>query len=411
MGWGDFWSILFNNLYNFLFCFLLIFSILFFFFRKNLFNFLDPLLLMLVNLSSCLTIILYLLIFEKRSSFKELLLILITNIVFLITLKFKMLKTNIVIGKLKNKKNFQVYYYIHTVLFLFVIFLFIKLIGMKLVTNTLTAFEGIGWLNYLRNFFFQSQLILIFIKRELYNIKKKWDYILILIIILLYVFSGSKIGLLNMILLTVLTLYYINNITVSYLYKKIKKNKIKVIIVGLLGIIIGFSLNNNIQIFARIIHRVMSAGDIYYMLYVNDNIKKISGIDMFNYYIVSIFRPILKYFIKLKENVVLGFQTIEIVYNIKTKDFGPNARYDVIWQLNLGWFCILGGYLNASLIAFIRRIRTPNFYFLNILLIILINSEVIITDFTVFGGLIFSILLCFIPIVIISELIFKVIGE
>lgn len=411
MGWGDFWSILFNNLYNFLFCFLLIFSILFFFFRKNLFNFLDPLLLMLVNLSSCLTIILYLLIFEKRSSFKELLLILITNIVFLITLKFKMLKTNIVIGKLKNKKNFQVYYYIHTVLFLFVIFLFIKLIGMKLVTNTLTAFEGIGWLNYLRNFFFQSQLILIFIKRELYNIKKKWDYILILIIILLYVFSGSKIGLLNMILLTVLTLYYINNITVSYLYKKIKKNKIKVIIIGLLGIIIGFSLNNNIQIFARIIHRVMSAGDIYYMLYVNDNIKKISGVDMFNYYIVSIFRPILKYFIKLKENVVLGFQTIEIVYNIKTKDFGPNARYDVIWQLNLGWFCILGGYLNASLIAFIRRIRTPNFYFLNILLIILINSEVIITDFTVFGGLIFSILLCFIPIVIISELIFKVIGE
>ena len=28
-----------------------------------------------------------------------------------------------------------------------------------------------------------------------------------------------------MILLTVLMLYYINNITVSYLYKKIKKNK------------------------------------------------------------------------------------------------------------------------------------------------------------------------------------------
>lgn len=411
MGWGDFEIVLFNNLYNFLFCFLLIFSILFLVFRKNFFNLFDPLILMLINLSSCLTIILYLLIFEKKSNIKELLIILITNILFLITLKIKIQKPNIKLGKIKNKKYFQIYYFIHTILFLITVVLFIKIIGTKLITDKLTALEGIGWLNYLRSFFFQSQLILIFIKRELYSIRKKIDYILILMIVLLYIFSGSKVGLVNVILLISLTLFYINNVSRSYLYIKLKKNTIKIIVVGLLGVIIGFSLVSSKGIFNRIIHRIMSAGDIYYMLYINDNIKKIIGVSMFDYYIVSIFRPILKYFIQLKENVVLGFQAIEVVYNIQTKEFGPNARYDVIWQINLGWFSILGGYFSASLIAFLRRIRTANFYILNVLLLLVVNLENIIADFTAFSGLLFSIFLCFIPLVIISELFCKAVGE
>ena len=294
-------------------------------------------------------------------------------------------------------------------MFLITVILFIKIIGTKLITDKLTAFEGIGWLNYLRNFFFQSQLILIFIKRELYSIRNKIDYILILMIVLLYIFSGSKVGLVNVILLISLTLFYINNVSRSYLYIKLKKNTIRIIVVGLLGVIIGFSLVSSKGIFNRIIHRIMSAGDIYYMLYINDNIKRVAGVNMFDYYIVSIFRPFLKYFVKLKENIVLGFQAIEVVYNIQTKEFGPNARYDVIWQLNLGWFSILGGYLSASLIIFLRRIRTKNFYILNILLFILINSEMVITDFMVFGSLVFSIFLCFIPLVVITEIVLRVV--
>lgn len=407
MGWGDFEIVLFNNLYNFLFCFLLIFSILFLVFRKNFFNLFDPLILMLINLSSCLTIILYLLIFEKRSNIKGLLIILITNILFLITLKIKIQKPNIKLGKRKNKKYFQIYYFIHTILFLITVILFIKIIGTKLITDKLTAFEGIGWLNYLRNFFFQSQLILIFIKRELYSIRKKIDYILILIIVLLYIFSGSKVGLVNVILLISLTLFYINNVSRSYLYIKIEKNTIKIITIGLLGIIIGFSLVSTTGIITRIVHRIMSAGDIYYMLYINDNIKRIAGVNMFDYYIVSIFRPFLKYFVKLKENIVLGFQAIEVVYNIQTKEFGPNARYDVIWEYNFGVVGILGGYLSATLFGFLRRVQTKNFYILNVLVILVINSEAIITDFTLFGSLLFSLLFCFVPLVILTEIISK----
>lgn len=407
MSWNEFWVILFNNVYGFLFCFTTIFSILFFIFRRDFFNLLDPLVLMLINLSSCLTIISYLLFYEKRSNINELIIILIINVIFLITLKIKILKRNINIGKKLDKKNFKVYYFFHTVLFLITSFLFLKLVGVNLVTSKLTAFEGIGWLSYLKKFILPSQLILLFIKRELYSIKKRVDYILFLIIVLLYIFSGSKVGIVNLMISTFLILFYINNIKKNYLYFKLKKNINKILIIALLGILVGFSMNNTEKIIHKILHRVLSTGDIYYMLYLNNNVDKISGIGIKDYYIISTLRPILKYLIKIKDNLGIGFQVIEAVYNIKTNKFGPNTRYDVVWQLNLGWFGILGGYLSASIIANLRRIRTKNFYILNLLLLLVINSELVLTDFTLFGSILFSILLCFIPLMIISELIYK----
>ena len=182
-------------------------------------------------------------------------------------------------------------------------------------------------------------------------------------------------------------------------------------IIGILGVVFGFSLVNNEKIIYKIIHRVMSTGDIYYMLYINNNINKIEAISMLDYYVVSILRPILKHIITLRENVVLGYQAIEIVYNIQTKEFGPNARYDVVWQLNLGWISILGGYLNATIIAFMRRIRTNNFYILNLILFLLVNLDAILGDFILFGNILFSVFLCFIPLVIITEIIFKMLEK
>ena len=146
-------------------------------------------------------------------------------------------------------------------------------------------------------------------------------------------------------------------------------------------------------------------------LYISDHIKKIEGINLLDYYITPIFKPILKYFIKLKENIVLGFQAIEVVYNIKTRDFGPNARYDVIWEYNFGVVGILGGYLSATLFGFLRRVQTKNFYILNVLVILVLNSEAIITDFTLFGSLLFSLLFCFVPLVILTEIISKGLEE
>lgn len=411
MSWAVFWNILFNNLYSFLFCFVIIFITLFLIFRKNFFNLLDPMILMLINISSCLTIILYLLLYEKRSSKNELIIILMTNIIFLITLKIKLFKKNINIGKKLSKKNFKIYYLAHTALFIITSILFIKLIGTKLVTSKLTAFEGIGWLSYLKNFIFPSQLILLFIKRELYNIKRRRDYILFLGIILLYIFSGSKVGIVNLILLISSILFYINNVKKIYLYFKFKKNIIKILFIAILGIILGFSLNGTEKIISKIVNRVFSTGDIYYMLYLNNNIDKILGVRILDYYIISMFKPILKHLIEIKDNMGIGFQVIEAVYNIQTNKFGPNTRYDVVWQLNLGWFGILGGYLSATIIAFLRRIRTKNFYILNLLLFLIINLDFILTDFTLFGSSLFSILLCFIPLIITSELVYKVTGE
>ena len=51
------------------------------------------------------------------------------------------------------------------------------------------------------------------------------------------------------------------------------------------------------------------------MLYVNDNIKKILGVDMFNYCIVSMFRPILKLYIILKQKILDRMQDIILFGN------------------------------------------------------------------------------------------------
>ena len=99
------------------------------------------------------------------------------------------------------------------------------------------------------------------------------------------------------------------------------------------------------------------------------------------------------------------------MYNIKTRDFGPNARYDVIWEYNFGVVGILGGYLSATLFGFLRRVQTKNFYILNVLVILVLNSEAIITDFTLFGSLLFSLLFCFVPLVILTEIISKGLEE
>lgn len=407
MTWEEFWGVLFNNLYEFLFCFIFIFIVLFLIFRKNFFNLIDPLIIMLINISSSLTIILYLLLCEKRSNTKELLIILVINTVFLVSLKLNLSKKIINIGKKKQKKYFKIYYFLHTILFLNISILLITVVGMKVITNKLTAFSGIGWLLYLKTFFFPSQLILIFIKRELYKVKSKIDYILSLIVILLYIFSGSKVGLVLLILLISNILFYINEIEENHLYMIFKKNILKMVFLCIVGIIVGFSLVVSEGIILKIIHRIMSSGDIYYMLYINDNINKINGVSILDYYITSTFRPVLKYLIEIKQDIVLGFQAIEVVYNIQTKEYGPNARYDVIWQHNFNFIGIIGGYLSATLFAFLRRLRTKNFYVLNILVFLAVNLEAIISDFTVFGSLLFSILLCFIPLLIITEIVSK----
>lgn len=417
MSWGEFEGVLFTNLNYFLLNVSIIFIILYSIFKKNIFNIFDPLIFLLINFSSCFTVILYLIFFNSETNKNEIIIIFIINIIFLLTLKLKLMKKNISIGTKIRKKQFKIYYFLHTFFFLLVILLFFKMVGLKLVERKLIAFSNIGWLNYMRTFFIPSQLILILIKREIYKLKAKKDLGIIIIIIIMYLISGSKVGIVNMIILIFTSLYYINKKYKSGLYLKLKKNIRKMIALVLLSIIIGFSLRDikNIyeieRIFSKILLRVISTGDIYYMMYVKNNITKITSITLIDYYFIPIFKPILKYFINLEEKIGIGFQVVKVIYNITTKEFGPNTRYDVVWQLNFGYFGIIGGYLSATLVAFIRRIRTQNFYILNLLLLLLVNSESILTDFAIFGGFLFSIILCFIPLVIISKIIIKFIGE
>lgn len=416
MKWDEFYYLLFDKDFKLLTTiFIINFIILLLFFRKNINNLFDPLNIMIINLSSCFTIFIYLLKKDLilYNYFYQLISI---NIFFIISLKIILLYKNIVIfNKKLNIKFFKIYYMIHTMLFFLTVIYFYKLININLMINKLNAFNNLGFLRYISIFLFPGQLILTFIKREIYGYRNKIDYLICFIILALFFFSGGKTATVTYFLYIFSILYFLNLIQGNNLYKRLKKHSFIIFILSFIGIIILFAVINkdkNLEIIIKkIIHRVLSSGDIYYMAYVNNNVEKIEGISLFNYYFLPVVKPILKRIIELKECIYPGFQIIEAVYGIKTNSFGPNTRYDLVLQMNLGYFGIIGGILSGIIIGIIRKIKTLNFIFLEVVIILFINSELIIQDFGGFGDYLFSCIFMLSILVLISYFIYKILGS
>lgn len=395
MSWDEFYFLLFGKDFKLLIViFIFNFFMLIFFFRKNINNLFDPLNIMIINLSSCFTIFIYL--FFKKLIIDDYFYQLINiNIFFIIIFKIILSYKNIVVfNKKLDVKFFKVYYNVHTILFFLTVIYFYKLINVNLMVNKLNAFENLGFLRYSSIFLFPGQLILIFIKREMYIYKSKVDYLIYILILILFFFSGGKTATVTYFLYIFSILYFLNLIQKNILYQKLKKYSFNIFIFSFIGIIILFGLilkTSNLEIVLKmIIHRIFSSGDIYYMAYVNNNIEKMEGISLFNYYFLPIIRPILKRIVELKECVYPGFQIIEVIYGIKTNSFGPNTRYDLVLQMNLRYLGIIGGILSGFLMGIARKIKTLNFIFLETMVILFVNLETVIQDFGLFGMYIFS---------------------
>lgn len=412
----EFYLLLFGEDFRYLFSFFIVnFFILLLLFRKNIKNLFDPLNIMIINLSSCFTIFIYLL---KKDLilckyFYQLILI---NMSFLITLKIILSSKQVIIYKqILNKEFFKKYYIVHTILFFLIVIYFYKLVNIKLMTDKLNAFNNLGLLKYTSNFLFPGQLILVFIKREMYNYRNKTDYLIYILIFILFFFSGGKVATITYFIYIFSTLYFLNLIQKNILYKKINKYSFIIFIFGFIGIIILFSLINKEKglenILKSFLHRILSSGDTYYMAYPNNNIDKIEGISLLNYYVMPIIKPILKRIIELKESIYPGFQIIEAVYGIKIDSFGPNTRYDLVWQMNTGYFGIIGGILSGVLMGVIRKIETLNFILLEIMVILFVNFETIIIDFGIFSGYLFSCIFVTCILVLASYIIDKILKK
>lgn len=414
MKWEEFSFLLFNRDFKLLISlFIVIFLILLLTFRKNINNLFDPLNIMVINLSSCFSVLIYL-FFKNLIISRYFYQLIITNILFLITLK-KILSykaINVFEQKL-NKKFFEVYYLIHTIFFFLAVIFFYKFVNNRLLTDTLNAFNNLGLLKYTSTFLFPGQLILIFIKRDMYDLKSKVDYFICILVFILFLFSGGKTATITYFLYIFSVFYFFNLFQENKMYEKLKRFSFLIIILGLVGVIALFSVrykeSNLIEILKKIIHRVFSSGDTYYMAYVNNNIEKIEGISLIRYYILPLLDPILRRVIKMKEFIYPGFQIMEVVYGYKTNFTGPNTRYDLVWQMNLGYFGIIGGIFSGILMGSIRKVKTLNFIFLEVLVILFVNMETIIIDFGLFGKFLFSCIFMLFILLFISYFIFKII--
>lgn len=397
MTWEEFEVLFLGSYFLEIIClYLILFLFIWIFFKKNIYCIFDPLNILIINYASVFTVIIFLFYLKKveESKFLQLLLI---NCSFLLSLKFflKIKSKNIKITKLSSIKEFKIFYYQHTVVFLIITFFMIKFVGLKALEDKILAFNNLGFLNYLKMVILPGQIILIIIKREAYKIKQKIDIIILGIIIAFFIISGGKTSIISYILYVSSTYYILYNNNLSDKFLNYKKREIKYLFLSVVIVLILFSIIMKVQslekIIERILFRIVSTGDIYFMIYPENVIDKLKKINVYDYYICSIFSPILKRFGYEIRN--FGFEVIKNLYRIENPSFGPNARADVILQMNLGYFGFILSILCGYIISMIRKIKTKNIYMLYTGCILIVNAEVIMTDFTIIAMFIFSFLL------------------
>lgn len=411
MTWDEFYYLFFYQDKLFIFYILLVsLLIVFFIFKKNIFSIFDPLNILLLNVTSCITLILYLK-FKGLVENKIFYQIAFINLSFLIFLKLFLIKIKKVKNKkIKNKIFFNLFYYIHLSCFCITLFSYVYYIGLSSLENKLIAFQGIGLLAYFSKIIFPGQIIITLIKRNIYKNKSILDYGILLIIFFLFFISGGKPAVITY-CLYFSYLYYIfyeNQINLKFLKNK-KKEKI-ILIFSIFSVIVLFKYyDRNLSIselIDRIYFRIISTGDIYYMIYPKNNFNKLDGIPLLDYYLYSFIRPILKKILDYTQPI-LGIEIMKKIFNNNIIG-GPNSRADVVLQMNIGYFGVIFSVFNSFIIAKIRKVIFLNFLNLYIISIIFVNIEYVILDFQYFAFYIFALFLVLSPIYLLTLIIYNI---
>lgn len=411
MTWNEFYYQFFSQDKLLLFYVLIInLLVIFFIFKKDIFSLFDPLNILLLNMASCISIICYLKfkqLIDKEIFYQ----IIFINFSFIVFLKLFLFKIKIIKNKkIKNRKFFFLFYNLHLGCFFIVLITYIFFVGLNTLEDKLTAFQGLGLLNYFTKIVFPGQIIMILVKRNIYKNKSILDFGILAIIFFLFFISGGKTAIITY-YLYFSYLYYIfykGNINLNFLKNK-KKEKI-ILILSFFSIVILFKYyDKNLNFFElvdRIYFRIISTGDIYYMIYPNNNFNKLEGIPMLDYYLYSFIRPILKKILDYKQPI-LGIEVMRKIFNTDITG-GANSRADVILQMNLGYFGALFSILNSFIIAKIRKLIFLNFLILYIISIIFINVEYVILDFQYFAFYIFALFLVLGPMYVLTLIIYNI---
>lgn len=403
MSWEEFYNLAISNLTSIIIlCFVYgVFSYLLI--KNEIFSIFDPLNVIILNFVTSLAIISFLIIIKKGNinSLKQLLFI---NIIFIISLKlfFLLIKEKkILTKKIVNIKIFKIYFHITSIAFYIFVFNYFYFIGVKTFENKILAFSNNGIFLYLREYLILSQLSLINIKKNIYKIKNsKTDYLSIILIFIIICITGGKASIVNLIIYFYTIAYFLKKPMKLNKIRYFKKFEKKLLLLSIFSLIFFFGIvykeNNISAILKKIFFRIISNGDAYYMAYPNNIINSVRVSTFFEYYIGSLFKPILERIFDYHLNLSLGFQLVEKIYGYIAYT-GPNTKYDIISQVNIGY---LGGIISiiySFIIVLFSRIMSKNFIILQVVIILYSNIMQFYIDFSLFS-------LCLLPIIILLPL-------
>ncbi|MCX3067001.1 hypothetical protein OQE61_05800 [Cetobacterium somerae] len=286
--------------------------------------------------------------------------------------------------------------------------MFFKVIGLNIFQNKFSAFENVGVINYLRRALVPGELILLLIKRELYKKKSKVDKYIFMLIFILFIFNGGKASIVSFIMYIYAIYYNFFRTKTSkkfFILKKYEKITLILAIISLLFLTkIIYKEINYYKVLKRILFRIISYGDTYYMLYPSKLYDKLDIPNLSEYYLYRLVLPILR---KIGyEGNALGFLIVEKLYNIDKAWTGPNTRSDIILQLNLGYLGSIGAIISAKIMSILRRISSKNYLILYIIINLFVINETIMMDFSIFAMSLIGILLIICPGIILVEFLY-----
>lgn len=372
MTYEQFFTEYYSDIYFNLWIFICILSLIFFILKNEIISLWDPLIYyVIIPLSNTFAIIIYL-YSKNQINFESYLKLNLINLSFLLGYK---------LNKRKKEKKYSeeeyslfiIYYYINNILNILVSGIFINKIGMLGLANPLLIFENNGLLMYCIYYFRISISILYVIKTKVYKRRNRFDKFPIVLLLIIGIISGAKFSVVVILSAIFMSINLIEK-------KKFKIRLIDILLVSILLIgIFYIKYNNILKGMEALFFRVISNGDIYYLGYPSNIIKKMEIPSITEYYIYPYLGPLNGRLLDLNNIKSIGQQLIQEVYTGNEGLGGPNSRYDVYLELKFNlYFGIILAFFIGKWMYFFRNIIIFKKSFMRILLHLYINIVILV---------------------------------
>jgi len=354
MTYEEFTFIFLNNISLFIFTAVITNIVYLLLFRKNIYAIIDPLLYHTITSASGFSIV-FALWYLKYIEDYYVISFLLTQISFVIgfyifrPIKLKKFQQS-EFKLLSIPKYIKVLYVLSGICFIMSNYSLYIFKGIPLLMpSRLEAGTG-GFGIFIAMTYITKNVLVAFILLKITILKEKLTFIdkfFLLNIIIQIILSGSRSGILGILISAFWILFFMEVRFNIYFFKKYKSKLNTLVVIAIFISLFLFYISTKQNPIYMFLFRIVMTGDIYMMAYVNDMINVIEGS-----FLDHFLGPILAGFKLIDWNEVpvsIGQQLFDYLYKTDII-LGPNARMNIV---ALKFFDFFGGVLYSFLIGFI----------------------------------------------------------